>query len=212
MKKDMAIILKYFPNLSAEQIGRFEKMATLYRTWNEIITVIPRKEVDSINEDHVLHSLAIAKIVAFCPGTRILDVGTGGGFPGIPLAILFPACHFVLIDSMKKRIMVVQSVVDSLGIKNVTAIRVKVEDFFEKFDFVTSRAVAAFPTFVSLVKKNISARSRNIRPNGIIYLKSGCFEEEILEFRKKIEVNEIGRFFTEPSFKTKKVVYLPVKN
>jgi len=212
MKKDISVILKYFPDLSAEQIGRFEKMATLYQTWNEIVTVIPRKEVDSIIEEHVLHSLAIAKIVGFSPGSRILDVGTGGGFPGIPLSILYPACHFVLIDSMKRRIMVVKSVVESLDIKNVTAIQVKVEDVFEKFDFVTSRAVAAFPAFVSLVKKNISAWSRNVRPNGIIYLKGGSFEEEIVEFKKKIEVSEIGRFFTEPSFKSKKAIYLPVKN
>ncbi len=210
MMKDILIIQKYFPDLSPVQICRFEKMSALYRKWNKEIIVIPRKEIDSLYEEHVLHSLAIAKIINFSPGSRILDVGTGGGFPGIPLAILFPSCHFVLIDSMQNRIGVVRDVIGNLGIKNVTAIRVRVEDVYDKFDFVTSRAVAAFPKFVGLVKKNISRNSRNTLPNGIIYLKGGDFEDEIIDFKKKVEVNEITRFFAEPSFQTKKVVYLPV--
>ncbi len=208
----MQIILKYFPNLSSEQIFRFEKLASLYRKWNSIIKVLPRKEIESLYEEHVLHSLAIAKIVSFKPGTKILDVGTGGGFPGIPLAILFPTCQFSLLDSMQKRILVVQSVFETLNLKNVTAIHGKIEDVFDQYDFVVSRAVASFPNLVGMVKKNISGKSQNIRPNGIIYLKGGSFEDEIIDFQNDIEVYEISGFFTEPSFQTKKVVYLPMEN
>ena len=208
----MQILLKYFPNLSPEQISRFGKLASLYRNWNAMVKVLPRKEIDSFYEEHVLHSLAIAKVITFKPGSRILDVGTGGGFPGIPLAILFPACQFALIDSMQKRIQVVQAVIQTLDLENVVAIQGKIEDIFEEYDFVVSRAVAAFPKLVGLVKKNISGKSQNLRPNGIIYLKGGSFEDEIIEFKKKVEVKEIVRFFTEPSFQSKKVVYLPVEN
>jgi len=151
----MLIILKYFPDLTSEQIFRFEKMATLYRGWNRKINIISRKEIDLLYENHILHSLSIAKIISLSPGSKILDVGTGVGFPGIPLAILFPSCKFVLIDSMRKRIKVVQSILEALDLKNVTAMNVRVEDVFEKFDFVASRAVAAFPAFVGLVEKNI---------------------------------------------------------
>jgi len=206
----MQILLKYFPNLSSEQIYRFDKLSSFYRQWNTLIKVLPRKEIDSLYEEHVLHSLAIAKVIHFNAGSRILDVGTGGGFPGIPLAILFPDCQFSLIDSMQKRIRVVQAAVEMLKLKNVIAIHGKVEDIFEEYDFVVSRAVTAFPKLVSLVKKNISENSQNLRPNGIIYLKGGSFEDEIIEFKKKIEVKEITRFFDEPSFHSKKVVYLPL--
>jgi len=208
----MQVILKYFPDLTPEQIVRFQNLASLYRNWNSIIKVLPRKEIDTFYEEHVLHSLAIAKVVKFKSGSRILDVGTGGGFPGIPLAILYPTCQFELLDSMQKRIQVVKAVKETLNLKNVTAIHGKIEDFFDEYDFVVSRAIASFPNLVALVKKNISDKSFNIRPNGIIYLKGGSFEDEIIDFKKKVEVCEIKRFFNEPSFLTKKVVYLPVVN
>jgi len=206
----MLKILKYFPNLTQEQIVRFEKMDPLYRDWNGKINLISRKDIDSLYEKHILHSLAIAKIIDFRPETKILDVGTGGGFPGIPLAILFPSCHFVLIDSIGKKIKVVQAVSEDLGIKNVTAIHGRVEDVKEEFDFVISRAVTTFPTFVGLVKKNISRKPQNALPNGIIYLKGGDIQEEIKDYKRNIEVTEISNFFNEPFFETKKVVYLPV--
>lgn len=206
----MLKILKYFPNLTPEQIVRFEKMDPLYRDWNGKINLISRKDIDSLYEKHILHSLAIAKIIDFRAGTKILDVGTGGGFPGIPLAILFPSCHFVLIDSIGKKIKVVQAVSEELGLKNVTAIHGRVEDVKEEFDFVISRAVTTFPAFVGLVKKNISRKPQNALPNGIIYLKGGDIQEEIKDYKRNIEVTEIFNFFKEPFFETKKVVYLPV--
>jgi len=188
----------------------FNKMSDLYMEWNKTINVIPRNEVESLYEKHVLHSLSIAKIIRFGPGSRILDVGTGGGFPGIPLAVFFPKCSFVLIDPIGNRIKVVQSVADELKLKNVTVIRSKVEDFSEEFDFVASRAVTVFPAFVELVKKNISVKTRNTLANGIIYLKGGSFEEEIVNFQDLIKVYEISNFFKEPYFETKKVIYLPI--
>lgn len=206
----MQKILKYFPGLSAEQISRFEKMEPLYRDWNEKINLISRKDIDSLYEKHILYSLAIAKIISFRPGTRILDVGTGGGFPGVPLAILFPDCQFVLVDSTGKKIKVVQDVARELGLENVTAIHSRAEDVKEEFDFVISRAVTAFPAFVGLVKKNVSRQPKNPLPNGIIYLKGGDFDEELKDYKRIIEVSEISRFFDEPFFETKKVVYLPV--
>lgn len=206
----MQNILKYFPNLSPEQITQFEMMDPLYRDWNEKINLISRKDIDSLYEKHILYSLAIAKIISFRPGTRILDVGTGGGFPGIPLAILFPDSQFVLIDSTGKKIKVVQAVAEELGLKNVTALHTRAEEVKDVFDFVISRAVTAFPAFVDLVKKNVSRKPQNSLPNGIIYLKGGDFEEELKDFKRNVEVTEISGFFTEPFFETKKVVYLPV--
>jgi 16S rRNA (guanine527-N7)-methyltransferase len=161
-------------------------------------------------ENHILHSLAIAKIISFNPGSKVLDVGTGVGFPGIPLSVLFPTSQFVLIDAIKKRINVVHAIAEELELNNVTAIHTRVQDLNEEFDFVASRAVTAFPAFVGLVRKNISCKPKNALPNGIIYLKGGDFQEEIKDFKQIIEVREITSFFTEPFFETKKVVYLPV--
>lgn len=208
----MQSILKYFPALNPEQIARFEKMGDLYRDWNEKINVISRNDIDFLYERHILHSLAIAKIIRFQPHSNILDVGTGGGFPGIPLAILFPETHFVLNDSIGKKIKVVQAVADELGLTNVTAINARVESIKEKFDFVISRAVTAFPQFVNMVRKNISPLQQNALPNGIIYLKGGDFNDEIKGFAGNIETFEISSYFKEPFFDTKKVIYLPVNN
>ena len=206
----MLKILKYFPNLTPEQITQFEKMDRIYRDWNGKINLISRKDIDSLYEKHILHSLAIAKIIDFRQGTKILDVGTGGGFPGIPLAILFPSSQFVLIDSIGKKIKVVMAVAEELELKNVTAIHGRAEDVKEEFDFVISRAVTSFPVFVGLVKKNITRKSINALPNGIIYLKGGDFQDELKDFKRNVEVTEIANFFNEPFFETKKVVYLPV--
>jgi len=206
----MQRILHYFPLLTPEQINRLEMLSPLYHEWNEKINVISRKDIDSIYEKHVLHALAIAKMISFRLGTKILDVGTGGGFPGIPLAILFPETQFTLIDSIGKKIAVVQAISESLSLKNVTAIHTRVQDVKEEFDFVVSRAVTAFPDFVAMVRKNIARQPLNSRPNGIIYLKGGDFQEEIKKFKTSIEVTEISNFFNEPFFETKKVIYLPI--
>jgi 16S rRNA (guanine527-N7)-methyltransferase len=206
----MEILKKYFHDLTPAQISQFERLGTLVTEWNEKINVISRKDIESLYEKHILHSLAIAKIISFRAGSKILDVGTGGGFPGIPLAILFPACHFVLIDSIGKKIKVVQDIAENLGLDNVTAIQTRVEEVKETFDFVVSRAVTSFPDFVAMVRKNISKTQKNSRPNGIIYLKGGDFQEEIKPFKQLAEVDEIKSFFEEPFFETKKIVYLPV--
>lgn len=208
----MQTILKYFPALSTEQIRRFEEMGTLYHEWNENINVISRNDIEFLYERHILHSLAIAKIVKFQSGSRILDVGTGGGFPGIPLAIMFPDSDFVLNDSIGKKIKVVQAVADELKLTNVTAINARVESIKEKYDFVISRAVTAFPKFVNLVRKNISAKQNNALPNGIIYLKGGDFHDEIKGYARQIETFEISAYFNEPFFDTKKVIFLPINN
>jgi 16S rRNA (guanine527-N7)-methyltransferase len=206
----MLNIQRYFPNLTSEQILCFEKMGPIYRDWNDKINVVSRKDIDSLYERHILHSLAIAKIITFRAGTRILDVGTGGGFPGIPLAILFPTSRFVLIDSIGKKIKVVQSVAEQLELKNLRAIHTRVEEVKEEFDFVISRAVKAFPPFVAMVKKNVAREPHNSLPNGIIYLKGGDFGDEIKSFKNIIEVTEISTLFNEPYFETKKVIYLPI--
>lgn len=204
----MEIIQKYFPDLIQEQYDRFARLGALYREWNEKINVISRKDIDELYIHHVLHSMAIAKVINFVPGTRIMDVGTGGGFPGIPLAILFPETEFLLVDSIGKKIKVVNEVAAALGLTNVKGVHTRVQQVKEPFDFVVSRAVTAFPKFVAMVRKNIAKEQKNARPNGIIYLKGGDFADEIKPFRRDVELYSIADFFSESFFETKKVVCL----
>jgi len=207
----LELLTKYFPDLSPLQINRFEELGSLYREWNEKINVISRKDIDELYVRHVLHSLAIAKIIRFKPGTNLLDVGTGGGFPGIPLAILFPNSNFTLIDAIGKKILVVQEVSGQLKLTNVRAQKNRVQEIKLRYDFVISRAVTAFPDFVSMVRKNVSPHSGNALPNGIIYLKGGDFEDEISAFKASAEIFDLSKIFEEPFFETKKVIYLPVR-
>ena len=199
----MDIVEKYFTGLSESQLKQFQQLEGLYREWNEKINVISRKDIDALNVHHVLHSLAIAKVISFKAGTKVLDVGTGGGFPGIPLAIMFPE-----VDSIGKKIKVVEGVAGALGLKNVIARQLRVETMKEKFDFIVSRAVTAFPAFVALTKKRIRENSFNDLSNGILYLKGGDFEEEIRDFKDKISVYNIPDFFEEEFFETKKLIYM----
>ncbi|MEI7829193.1 MAG: 16S rRNA (guanine(527)-N(7))-methyltransferase RsmG [Prolixibacteraceae bacterium] len=207
----MKLLQKYFPDLTPIQISRFGKLGPLYKEWNEKINLISRKDIDELYLRHVLHSLAIAKIIRFKPDTSLLDVGTGGGFPGIPLAIIFPDCQFTLIDSIGKKILVVQDVVEQLKLTNVIALKSRVQEIKTRYDFVLSRAVTAFPEFVSMARKNVSPRSKNALPNGIIYLKGGDFEAEIKVFRATAEIFDLSGSFDESYFETKKVIYLPVR-
>lgn len=208
---DMEIIKKYFPGLNSVQTGQFAALGELYREWNTKINVISRKDIDHLYERHVLHSLGIAKVIRFKPGTRIMDVGTGGGFPGIPLAILFPETEFLLIDSIAKKIKVVEGVALGTGLKNVKARQGRAEEVGEKFDFIISRAVTAFPKFVSLVGSGISTIYRNEIPNGILYLKGGDFADELMPFEDRIKLFELSSFFSEEFFETKKVIHLSFK-
>ncbi len=203
----MQLIHKYFPDLLPEQIRQFSALDGLYRDWNEKINLISRKDIDGLYEKHILHSLAIAKVIQFKPSTRILDVGTGGGFPGIPLAILFPSAHFTLNDSIAKKIKVVQEISTSLGLQNVTTLNSRAEEGTEKYDFIVSRAVTAFPQFYTWVKGKIYTQNKNALPNGILYLKGGELEEELMNFRNRVKVFEIKDFFQEEFFETKKIIY-----
>ena len=207
----MDLLLKYFPNLTPLQLHQFEALEGMYRDWNAKINVISRKDIDELYVRHVLHSLSIAKMIRFRPGTTLLDVGTGGGFPGIPLAILFPECQFTLIDAIGKKITVVQAVADQLELTNVKAQKNRIQEIKLKYDFVLSRAVTAFPEFIAMVRKNVSPQSNNAIPNGIIYLKGGDFEAEISPFRATAEIYDLSKIFTEPFFETKKAIYLPVR-
>lgn len=206
------IISKYFPDLTDQQMEQFGRLSSLYTEWNAQINVISRKDIEQLYERHVLHSLAIAKVIRFKPGTTILDVGTGGGFPGIPLAIFFPETSFMLIDSIGKKIKVVNEVASALNLQNVNAEHVRVEDLKLKFDFVVSRAVTAFPRFVSMVKSKIASQSNNELPNGILYLKGGDFEEEIDPFRNQISIYELKDYFQEEFFETKRLIHMTLKN
>ena len=206
----MEFVLKYFDGLSDLQKKQFEQLTGLYREWNEKINVISRKDIDELEIHHVLHALAIAKVISFKPGTKIMDVGTGGGFPGIPLAILFPETEFFLVDSIGKKIRVVQEIVAALGLRNVRAEQIRVEQVKEKFDFIVSRAVTAFPAFLGWTRNRIGNKSFNDLPNGILYLKGGDFEEEIQKYKEKISVYSIPDFFSEDYFETKKIIYMPL--
>jgi 16S rRNA (guanine527-N7)-methyltransferase len=206
----MEIIQKYFPNLSAEQQQQFAALDALYRDWNAKINVISRKDIDNLYEHHVLHSMAIARMVNFRPGTRILDFGTGGGFPGIPLAILFPECQFKLIDGTGKKIRVAQEVCNAIGLKNCHPEHLRGEDEKGRYDFVVSRAVMPLPNLVKIVRKNIAKESKNALPNGILCLKGGNLEAELQPFRKIVESAELSTWFSEEWFKEKHVIYLPL--
>ncbi len=206
----MDILLKYFSGLSDQQITLFRQLEPLYAEWNAQINVISRKDFSEFYERHVLHSLGIAKLIRFNKGTKILDVGTGGGFPGIPLAIMFPEVQFHLVDSIGKKIKVVQNVADALGLNNVKAEQIRAEQLTDKYDFVVSRAVTRLPEFVPWVQKNVSKKQINALPNGIIYLKGGDLTEELKPFRKRVFVQDLSAYFTEEFFDTKKVVHLPL--
>ena len=206
----MEEILKQFPNLTDNQILQFQKLEELYYDWNAKINVISRKDIEELYTKHVLHSLAIAKIQSFESGTYVLDVGTGGGFPGIPLAILFPETRFYLIDIILKKINVVKAVAEALELKNVKAEQMRAENVKGDYDFIVSRAVTNMPDFVSWVKDKIKKQNKHQLPNGILYLKGGDLTEELKEFPKATEYN-IAEFFKDEFFVTKKVVHLPLK-
>ena len=206
----MEFILKYFPELTEVQISQFQQLEALYHDWNSKINVISRKDIDQLYVKHVLHSLAIAKIQKFEPGTYVLDVGTGGGFPGIPLAILFPETRFYLIDVILKKINVVKAVADALELKNVKAEQIRAENVKGDFDFIVSRAVTNMPDFVSWIKDKIKKQQKHQLKNGILYLKGGDLKEELAGFPNAKEYN-ISEFFEGEFFETKKVVHLPLK-
>lgn len=203
------IISDYF-QLTEHQEQQFAALDVLYRDWNSKINVISRKDIDNLYEHHVLHSLAIAKVLPFQPHTEILDVGTGGGFPGIPLAILFPECRFTLIDSIGKKIKVAQEVATALGLTNVECIQERAEEEKRKFDFVVSRAVMPLPDLVRLVQKNVSNKQHNAVPNGLVVLKGGDLRDELRPFQKRAEITEISTLFRGEWFDTKRVIYLPL--
>ena len=208
MKVDL--ILKYFPNLSEYQVEQVQKLEPLYLEWNEKINVISRKDTDFLYEKHILHSLGIAKVMQFAPNTKVLDVGTGGGFPGIPLAIMFPEVEFTLIDSIGKKIKVVQGISDGVGLKNVIAIHGRAEKLKEKYHFVVSRAVTQMPEFLRWLKGKFEKEQINQKHNGVLYLKGGDLAEELAGI--KCEIHQLKNYFEEEFFDTKKVVYLSKGN
>ncbi len=210
MNKSTAIITKYFDTLSEQQISQFEALAPLYKDWNAKINVISRKDIDELYEKHVLHALGIAKVMPFLPKATVLDVGTGGGFPGIPLAILFPETQFHLVDTIGKKIKVVDAVVAALALKNVTTAHIRAEKVQQEFDFIVSRAVTNMPDFVKWVRKKVKRKSKHSLKNGILYLKGGDLTEELATFPNASLYN-LTDYFEEPFFETKKVVHLPLK-
>ncbi len=206
----LSIITSYFPHLTTTQKEQFGQLQSLYEHWNAQINVISRKDIELLYERHVLHSLGIAKVIQFKPNTSIMDVGCGGGFPGIPMAILFPDCSFYLVDSIGKKIKVVNEVATALGLKNVRAEHKRAEEVNEKFEFIISRAVTEFPAFYKWVHNKISKKQFNALPNGILYLKGGDLEEEFKDFKKRVVFYDLKDYFREEFFETKKVVYLPM--
>ncbi len=201
-------IKKYFPKLSDNQLNKLNQLPALYEEWNAQINVISRKDMEHFVERHILHSLAIAKLIKFDNGTEILDIGTGGGFPGIPLAIIFPKCEFHLVDSIGKKIKVVQAVVDALDLKNVKAEKTRAENINKSYDFVVSRAVTALPKFLPWTKNKIRKKGFNKLPNGIIYLKGGDFRNELEKLKRKNQVFAIDKFYSEEFFETKYIVHI----
>ena len=204
------LLLKYFPDLTEKQIEQFGKLEDLYHEWNEKINVISRKDMESLYEKHILHSLGVAKVMEFAPGTRVLDIGTGGGFPGIPLAILFPETEFTLIDSIGKKITVVKAVAEGVGLQNVNAIHGRAEKLKEKFHFVVSRAVTQMPEFLKWLKGKFEKEQFNPKHNGILYLKGGDLAEQLAGL--KCEIFNLKNYFDEEFFDTKKVVYVSKGN
>ena len=204
----MIELKKYFPNLSQDQLEKFMRLVPIYKDWNSKVNLISRRDIENLFTNHILHSLSIVNIIEFESSTCVLDVGTGGGFPGIPLAIFFPNVKFTLLDSIGKKIKVVESVSKDLSLSNVTAINDRVENHFDTYDFILSRAVAKMDKFYSLVNKNFNSKSINEIPNGIISLKGGDLKDELKNFKEK-KIFDISEFFTDDFFKTKRVVYVP---
>ena len=206
----MIILEKYFTSLTPIQKEQFSALFDLYSYWNSKINVISRKDIDNLYTHHVLHSLGIAKFINFQDGSTVIDVGTGGGFPGVPLAIFFPNVHFVMLDSIGKKVRVAKEVSEAIGLKNVEFVHSRMEDEKRKFDFVVSRAVMQLPELVKRVTKNVAQKQKNALPNGIICLKGGDLGEELAPFKNKVEEFSLEQYFEEPFFETKKLVYLPL--
>ena len=204
----MELILKYFPDLTEEQKRQFAALYDLYTDWNSKINVISRKDIENLYEHHVLHSLGIAKVIRFKPGTKVMDLGTGGGFPGIPLAILFPEVQFHLVDSIGKKVRVATEIAGSIGLKNVTTRHARAEEEKQLFDFVVSRAVMPLTDLLKIIRKNISPKQQNALPNGLISLKGGALERETMPVKNKTTMWNLKEFFGEEFFETKKVVYV----
>ncbi len=210
--QDASIIFQYFPDLSDKQKSQFEQLGPLYKDWNEKINVISRKDIDNLYINHILHSLAIAKVIQFKPDASVLDVGTGGGFPGIPLAILFPKTEFHLVDSIGKKITVVNEIAQSIGLENMNADQIRAEQIKNKYDFIVSRAVTRMKEFYGWVQHKVKDESTHSLDNGILYLKGGDLEEEMNEMKKRYSIYELPDYFKEDFFVTKKIVYLPIYN